>query len=270
MAKSERGMGWKYWSFIIGAFLATAAVGGLYWIHFGENPIGGPMRWGQFGDYFGGVLGPIFALGALIGVLLTLRHQREELHQARSQKRLGLLMNVADRVYADLDSNLDSDINVLLPPNLPPKYSPKLVVDFGGLQGTKARDALNPHSLDFPIKFADRWLLEQIHLPGEFPEWVKALKAQLGVILSDIKELDGIVSQMLQESDSQVLVDFYRKRTKSVVQAALILQYISRNDTSILFPWRSFKVATPETLSSYSVTASGKFKLENEEPRQRQ
>lgn len=34
--------------------------------------------WGQFGDYFGGVLNPILSFFALIGLLVTLRGQQEE------------------------------------------------------------------------------------------------------------------------------------------------------------------------------------------------
>ena len=37
-------------------------------------------KWGQFGDYVGGVLNPIFGFLGLIALLLTLKLQSQELH----------------------------------------------------------------------------------------------------------------------------------------------------------------------------------------------
>ena len=44
-----------------------------------------PSRWGQFGDYVGGALNPIFSFFALIALLLTIVLQSEELSASRQE-----------------------------------------------------------------------------------------------------------------------------------------------------------------------------------------
>ena len=48
----------------------------------------GREGWGQFGDYFGGVLNPIFGLGGFIALLFTFYHQREELEKTTKHVEL--------------------------------------------------------------------------------------------------------------------------------------------------------------------------------------
>ena len=43
--------------------------------------------WGQFGDYLGGVLNPIFGLAGLIALLWTIGRQSLELHQSTKELR---------------------------------------------------------------------------------------------------------------------------------------------------------------------------------------
>jgi hypothetical protein len=43
--------------------------------------------WGQFGDYFGGVLNPVVGLAALIALLWTLKLQRKELRTSIDELR---------------------------------------------------------------------------------------------------------------------------------------------------------------------------------------
>lgn len=69
------------WIAVFGPFLAA----GIYISVFNKNPWGGPEEWAQFGDYFGGVVGPIIAFAAVLGVLLTIRIQREELNATRRE-----------------------------------------------------------------------------------------------------------------------------------------------------------------------------------------
>lgn len=59
----------------------TIAVFFFYVWHFSGGLSSNPDAWGQFGDYFGGVLNPIFGLGGFIALLFTLYHQREELEK---------------------------------------------------------------------------------------------------------------------------------------------------------------------------------------------
>ncbi|MFP3849105.1 hypothetical protein [Pseudomonas sp. W5-01] len=43
--------------------------------------------WGQFGDYFGGVLNPILSFGALLGLIFTLQSQQQESDKAEKRHR---------------------------------------------------------------------------------------------------------------------------------------------------------------------------------------
>lgn len=57
------------------AFLIVLAVAGRYISVFSTHVLADQEKWGQFGDYFGGVLNPIFSFLAFIALLVTLRAQ---------------------------------------------------------------------------------------------------------------------------------------------------------------------------------------------------
>lgn len=60
------------------ALALISLVLGNYLINFPYNMSTDQAVWGQFGDYFGGVLNPILSFFALIGLLFTLRSQQIE------------------------------------------------------------------------------------------------------------------------------------------------------------------------------------------------
>lgn len=60
------------------AFLVIVFVAGRYISVFSANVLVDQEKWGQFGDYFGGVLNPILSFFALLGLLFTLRAQHAE------------------------------------------------------------------------------------------------------------------------------------------------------------------------------------------------
>ena len=68
---------------MIGLGTLGFVVGGIvlfhYWRMFGDSLSKDQAIWGQFGDYVGGILGSVFALLALVALLLTLRLQSREL-----------------------------------------------------------------------------------------------------------------------------------------------------------------------------------------------
>lgn len=65
----------------------SAAVLWFYWHVFGANLSDEHERWAQFGDYIGGILGSVFALLALIALLITLRLQSKELKNSAIELR---------------------------------------------------------------------------------------------------------------------------------------------------------------------------------------
>lgn len=59
----------------------------FYFVHFSGQVSPSQERWGQFGDYFGGVLNPILSFGALLGLLFTLQSQQRESDKAEGRHR---------------------------------------------------------------------------------------------------------------------------------------------------------------------------------------
>lgn len=75
--------------------ISIAVVAGLFLIvpvasyinMYGDNLVYSHEKWAQFGDFFGGVLNPVYALLAFIALLYTINLQRTELRQARNEFR---------------------------------------------------------------------------------------------------------------------------------------------------------------------------------------
>jgi len=101
MARDTVGKGWLV---IAGAVLlfVIACVAGTYVSVFSANLISDQEKWGQFGDYFGGVLNPILSFFALITLLITLhiqlsankdgdRRHHEQLREQRFFQLVGLM-----------------------------------------------------------------------------------------------------------------------------------------------------------------------------------
>jgi hypothetical protein len=77
------------------AVLLTFSVVSVYFHYFSGGVLVEHDKWGQFGDYLGGVLNPIFGFLGFIALLLTLKLQRQELklsteELAKSAKALEL------------------------------------------------------------------------------------------------------------------------------------------------------------------------------------
>lgn len=71
------------------AVLAAVVVGGAYAVFFlGEPPSNDPGTWGQFGDYLGGVLNPVFGFLSVFALLVALVLQTRELKLSRESLKL--------------------------------------------------------------------------------------------------------------------------------------------------------------------------------------
>jgi len=69
----------------LAALLATAMIALVvvaYVLHFGGNWADSHEKWGQFGDYFGGTLNPLFAMLAFLALLWSIALQASEFNQA--------------------------------------------------------------------------------------------------------------------------------------------------------------------------------------------
>ena len=64
---------------IIGTIIPVIVVLLFYWSEFGVYPANEHSHWAEFGDFFGGILNPIFAICAFIAVMMTILLQSKEL-----------------------------------------------------------------------------------------------------------------------------------------------------------------------------------------------
>ncbi|MDQ2069923.1 putative phage abortive infection protein [Natronospira bacteriovora] len=83
----ENNLTFIMWALVLVGLVAGLAVIFLYIYRFGGQWSENQQVWGHFGDYVGGLLGPIFALLALIALLITLRLQSKELRVSSEELR---------------------------------------------------------------------------------------------------------------------------------------------------------------------------------------
>ncbi|MGU9856999.1 hypothetical protein [Pseudomonas sp. LF245] len=81
--ESKRFFNRNYLSFgVVSAVLVIALTCYNYFSSFSAVKSSDQAIWGQFGDYFGGVLNPLLSFMALVGLLFNLRSQQEESKKA--------------------------------------------------------------------------------------------------------------------------------------------------------------------------------------------
>ena len=98
-AERKPGRAWLGYLLVAVATLGTASFAvGCYVGQFGDSLSASQTRWGEFGDYLGGVLSPIFALIGLFVLLRTVSLQTRELElsTAELQKSASALREQSD------------------------------------------------------------------------------------------------------------------------------------------------------------------------------
>lgn len=71
-------------SILLLAVLAAGVTVWAYWSYWGDKPITTEFgAWGQFGDFFGGILNPVFGFLSVLGLLWALSLQMREISSAR-------------------------------------------------------------------------------------------------------------------------------------------------------------------------------------------
>jgi uncharacterized membrane protein len=93
------------------SLISIIAVVSFYVLTFSDYEIvKEPEKWGQFGDYFGGVLNPILAFFAFIALLITIRQQNSQLHQSIKEnnardieKKFELAVELIDEVSGNIE-----------------------------------------------------------------------------------------------------------------------------------------------------------------------
>lgn len=83
----------KLWQFGLSglALLLTGAYFGYFYIQLGQSPAQDAEKWGQFGDFVGGLLNPVVAFAAFYWLTQSVKLQKTELAETREELRKSAL-----------------------------------------------------------------------------------------------------------------------------------------------------------------------------------
>jgi uncharacterized membrane protein len=98
------------WLLAIGA-VAAVSVQAIYLYKFSSWPIAlsnDPAVWGQYGDYIGGLLNPIFSSLAFGGLVVTIVLQARQIDEGKHNAELEEMQRVQSTVAARIDQLLAS------------------------------------------------------------------------------------------------------------------------------------------------------------------
>lgn len=92
---------------VILAFACAVVALVLYLLAFGVHPSLDMAVWGQTGDFFGGVLNPVFGFLSLIALLITLQQTEKSLKQSDEEVRLSReeMKRSADALFAQANDS---------------------------------------------------------------------------------------------------------------------------------------------------------------------
>lgn len=102
------------WLLAIGA-VSVVCVQGMYAYKFGSWPItlsSDAAVWGQYGDYIGGLLNPIFSSLAFSGLVVTIVLQARQIDEIKHNAELEEIQRVQSTVAARIDQLLTSPVLV--------------------------------------------------------------------------------------------------------------------------------------------------------------
>lgn len=104
-------MKWTYLGAIgIVALASIALVALTYRLHFPGSVSPDPSIWGSFGDYFGGILNPLFAFLAFLGVLWSIEMQNQQLRDASIEKKSAEILLVIRDMDARIHTLLETEV----------------------------------------------------------------------------------------------------------------------------------------------------------------
>lgn len=100
-----------YWSCAVLIFLSISSTF-LYPIYLGWEISGNSIEWAYFGNYLGGVLGPLFGLLAFVGVLLSIEYQKKENNKIDTQYKK---QSIEERILKQIEFHHNISNNVRIP-----------------------------------------------------------------------------------------------------------------------------------------------------------
>ncbi|MFJ4348107.1 hypothetical protein [Pseudomonas sp. NPDC089401] len=196
----------KLLMFITGiAIAAVIIIVSIYISTFGLTRSHNQADWGTFGDYFGGILNPIFALFAFIGVLWSLDLQMKQI------KQLGMDRHADEILQAvrDIDTNL-SELSKTVVADIPGR---KVLISHMAAESKRIneQDPTTPNFL----------AAEDIYI--EFLEHPKSSGSMIGMAVREMADHVKMMSDLLkryplqQDGEHTPVIEYYRNKTSRLV-----------------------------------------------------
>ncbi len=201
------------WLLAIGAASAVG-VQAMYLYKFGSWPItlsNDPAMWGQYGDYIGGLLNPIFSSLAFSGLVVTIVLQARQIDEGKHNAELEEMQRVQSTVAARIDQLLTSTV----------------IVDTGKYQEL-ARFADNPQTVFELISSLGTMALSEPD--KDHPDWRKwlwndvsfdglraVLDAQTTPLRLEFEALSFMLLRYEASGGSDDVTAFYRYRYAAVL-----------------------------------------------------
>lgn len=171
----------------IAALTAVGAVSLTYIATFGISRSSDPERWGQFGDYFGGLLNPLFALAAFLSALWSISVQQREARAAGAE--LAAQTEIARKELETFGSERLGEEFLLVIRDIDQRLSAllqRVISPQGGFQET---------TISQMVAEADR-LATSGGISTSFAQFLLQANAPGSVIEADVREIKYLVSKL--------------------------------------------------------------------------
>ena len=207
MARSLR------WLLAIGA-VSAVGVQGLYLYKFGSWPItlsSDPAVWGQYGDYIGGLLNPIFSSLAFSGLVVTIVLQARQIDESKHNAELEEMQRVQSTVATRIDQLLASTVIVDTGNYRELAHfagSPQTVFQLISSLGTIALSEPDENHPDW-----QKWVWDDVSLDG----LRAALDTQTAPLRLEFEALSFMLLRYEASSGSNDVTAFYRYRYAAVL-----------------------------------------------------
>lgn len=177
----------------------------VYVLTFGIHRSHDHAVWGAFGDYFGGILNPIFALFAFLGVLWSLHLQMKQVKQLGMDKQADEVL----QVIKDIDMHLEKLAKTLVATT----SDREVLISHMAAESNRVNNQLpnDPNYLD----------AEDIYI--EFLKHSRSSSSLIGMAVREMADQVSTMSDFLKryplQQDGQYtpIIEYYRTKTSRLV-----------------------------------------------------
>jgi hypothetical protein len=202
------------WLLALGA-IGAIGVQGVYLYKFGPGAwftlSSDPAVWGQYGDYIGGLLNPIFSSLAFGGLIVTIVLQARQIDEAKRNAELEEMQRVQSTIAARIDHLLTSQVIVNTNEyEILHRFAdnPQTIFELVSSLGTMALSRPEEGETNW-----SKWLWDDVAAEG----LKKALDAQTIPLRLEFESLSYMLLQYEMHQGSQVVIDFYKYRFTAVL-----------------------------------------------------